>query len=65
MLLHLSLTFFHNVGIFPSPFTMPSSTKAKIFAIRCGINYVYQVPNVDKIIVITDTIYAVRHILIH
>ena len=38
------------------------STKAELFAIRCEINQVIQVPNVKQIIIITDIISAARHI---
>ncbi len=39
-----------------------TSTKAKLFLIRCGINQAVQVPNTEHIIVITDTIPAARYI---
>ena len=38
------------------------STKAKLFAIRCSINYVTQMQNITHIIIITDTIPAPKYI---
>ena len=37
-----------------------TSTKAELFAIRCGINQTTNFDNMSKIIVITDSIHAVR-----
>jgi len=37
-------------------------TEAELFFIRCGINQAIQVPNIKKIIIITDTIPATRYI---
>jgi len=42
--------------------TFVTSTEAKMFAIRCGINQVTAKPNVSKIIVITDSIHAAKRI---
>ena len=39
-----------------------TSTEAELFAIRCGINQSSSLNNVSKIIVITDTIHAVKKI---
>ena len=39
-------------------------TEAELFAIRCGINQVYQMQGVTCIVVITDTIHAAKHIFI-
>ena len=39
-----------------------TSTKTKIFAIRCGINQATQLININCIIVITDLIYATKRI---
>jgi len=39
-----------------------TSTKAKLFAIRCDINQATSNNNVSKIIVITDSIYAAKRI---
>jgi len=39
-----------------------TSTEAELFVIRCGINQVIQVPNIEHIIVITDAIHTARHI---
>ena len=39
-----------------------TSTEAKLFAIRCGINQATNIPGISKIIIITDSIYAVRSI---
>ena len=38
------------------------STKAELFAIRCGINQAANNNNISKIIVITDSIYVVKKI---
>jgi len=38
------------------------STEAELFAIRCGINQVTSLSGISKIIVITDSIHAVRSI---
>ena len=37
-------------------------TEAELFAIRCGINQVTNLPEISKIIVITDSIHAARSI---
>jgi len=37
-------------------------TEAKIFAIRCGINQATQLININRIIVIMNSIYAVKRI---
>ena len=39
-----------------------TSTEAELFAIRCGINKAINIPRIFKIIVITDSIYAVKRI---
>jgi len=39
-----------------------TSTEAELFAIRCGINQACIKENVSKIIVVTDSIYAVKKI---
>ena len=39
-----------------------TSTKAKLFLIRCRINQVIKVPNIKNIIIITGTIHTARHI---
>jgi len=45
-------TLHHAVGI--------TSSKAKLFAIRCGINQAIQIPRVSHIIVITNSIHIVN-----
>ena len=52
---HLLIKTLHHV-------TFVTSTKAKLFAIRCGINQATSNSNVSKIIVITDSIYAAKRI---
>ena len=42
--------------------TFITSTKAELFAIRCGINQAYSIENISKIIVIIDSIHAVKKI---
>ena len=37
-------------------------TKAKIFATRCGINQVTNLPNIEQIIIITDSIHTAKRI---
>ena len=39
-----------------------TSTEAKLFAIRCGINQAYIKENMSKIIVITDSIHAAKRV---
>jgi len=39
-----------------------TSSKAKLFAIRCGINHATQLQDVSQIVVITDAILAARKI---
>ena len=39
-----------------------TSTKAKLFAIRCSINQVCSKNNISKIVVITDSIHAAKKI---
>jgi len=39
-----------------------TSTEAKLFAIRCGINQVFNKRNVSKIIIITDSIHTAKKI---
>ena len=39
-----------------------TSAKAKLFTIRCGINQATCLPNISQIIVITDSIHAVKRI---
>jgi len=39
-----------------------TSTKAELFAIRCGINQVLNLDNMSKVIVITDSIHMARKI---
>jgi len=39
-----------------------TSTEAKLFAIRCGINQAYNKENISKIIIITDFIHAAKKI---
>ena len=39
-----------------------TSTEAKLFAIRCGINQVCSIENISKIIVVTDSIHTARKI---
>lgn len=39
-----------------------TSTKAKIFAIRCGINHIIHLQNVTQIVVITNAILAAKQI---
>ena len=36
------------------------TTKAKLFAIRCGINQAIHLPNVKKIFIVIDSIYAAK-----
>ena len=47
-------TFHHVVFI--------TSTKAKLFAIRCGINHASNQDDISKIIIVTDSIYMARKI---
>ena len=47
-------TLYHAINI--------TSTKAELFAIRCGINQVTQLVNINCIIIITDLIHAVKQI---
>ena len=37
-----------------------TSTKAKLFAIRCGLNQTTQLTNIEHIIVVTNSIYATK-----
>lgn len=39
-----------------------TSTEAKLFAIKCGINQATQIANINHIIVITNSIYATKRI---
>jgi len=39
-----------------------TSTKAKLFAIKCGINQATQIASINHIIVITNSIYATKRI---
>jgi len=39
-----------------------TSTEAKMFAIRCGINQATAKPNVSKIVIVTDSIHAAKRI---
>jgi len=39
-----------------------TSTEAKLFAIRCGINQACSIENISKIIVVTNSIHAARKI---
>jgi len=39
-----------------------TTTEAELFAIRCGINQARHIPNVSKIVVVTDSIHAARKI---
>ena len=39
-----------------------TSTEVELFAIRCGINQAICINNISKIIVITDSIHAVKRI---
>ena len=39
-----------------------TSTEAELFAIRCGINQSICLDNVSKIIIVTNSIYAVKKI---
>jgi len=39
-----------------------TTTKAKLFAIRYGINQVIGIPNIKYIVIITDFLYAARRI---
>ena len=39
-----------------------TSTEAKLFAIRCGINYTIHLQNIKCIVVITDAILAIKQI---
>ena len=39
-----------------------TSTEAKLFAIRCGINYTIHLQNIKCIVVITDAIPAIKQI---
>jgi len=39
-----------------------TSTKAKLFAIRCGINHTIQLASINYIIVIIDLIYGAKKI---
>ena len=39
-----------------------TTTEAELFAIRCGINQACAIPNVSKIVVVTDSIHAARRI---
>jgi len=41
-----------------------TSTKAELFAIRCGINQTTNFNNISKIIVVTDSIHAARKIFV-
>jgi len=38
------------------------SSKAKLFAIRCGISQAVNIPEISKIVIITDSIYVVKRI---
>jgi len=42
--------------------TFVTSTEAKMFVIRCGINQATAKPNVSKIFIITDSIHAAKRI---
>jgi len=37
-------------------------TKAKLFAIRCGINQAIDIPNIKYIIIVTDSLYVAKRI---
>ena len=39
-----------------------STTEAKLFAIRCGINQAISIPHIKCIVVITDSLYAAKKI---
>jgi len=39
-----------------------TSTEAKMFAIRCGINQATAMTNISKIVIITNSIYAAKKI---
>ena len=39
-----------------------TSTEAKLFAIRCGINQAVNLPEISKIVIVTDSIHAVKKI---
>jgi len=39
-----------------------TSTEAKLFAIRCGINQAVNLPGISKIVIITDLIHTVKRI---
>jgi len=38
------------------------STKAKLFVIRCGIDQAIYLPNIKRIVIILDSIYAAKRI---
>jgi len=38
------------------------STKAKLFVIRCGINQVFHLPNIKRIVIISDSIHVAKRI---
>jgi len=39
-----------------------TTTEAKLFAIRCGINQVVGIPNIKHIVIITDSLYTAKRI---
>ena len=39
-----------------------STTEAKLFAIRCSINQAVGIPNINYIVIITDSLYAAKRI---
>jgi len=39
-----------------------TSTKAELFAVRCGINQATHLPNINQIVVITDFIHVAKRI---
>ena len=50
----LKKTIYHTINIM--------FTEAELFLIRCGINQAIESQNVEKIIIITNVLYATRHI---
>jgi len=52
---HLVIKTLHHV-------TFVTTTEAKLFMIRCGINQIYTKENISKIIVVTDSIHMAKKI---
>ena len=47
-------TLYHTVNI--------TSTEAELFSMRCGINQAVNIPGISKIVIIIDSIYAIKRI---